>query len=628
MDTIGGLQGFVELKIVNRTTGEIKQHIRQTNTLTRGAIASIFARGMFEKSSCYRCESPMANVNRGNANDVSWKPAQDAYAWYQYLYGNTWQWTHPSAQYSQRDSRGLNNGLAGINHNDGDYSIFSAFAPNTFGVYLLRNEVRVDKYTQVPPYAGDKCAVLSSDIAGYSDGVVMENSGEAELAQQMYGSPAGSFFNPAHLIFARQLIRHEGVFMIKAIVWGAKVDDACCWGVRARIKGFDNAGYSHFYAIEHRIVNNEPQTILWQDGSLYFNNTNLSRDITGYNVTTGQILNEKVSLTSKPSHWMGAFMQGVVIGNSAFSVSASGSSVVVNRYSGWKSGDNTVSATVTISPTRTATAGTALSGVNPVAVHNLATGKLEVFITLTKLAETYEVCRISIDPVTLTYTQTPHFLPYLVTQTLPSVSGTNTALAYKNDSGQTRSSTFVGFLDYTSKTNDIDGIYHLPFSKFIVSGKEVTVNDFPTAWMYGYRVGVRFGIDKASGEVILGSEFIVCGLYSFSSPSYDLSSSAEEYAFYARDENYRTCNHDRVLQWCYTKTAFQNTVLPVQMLPTAGPFRYAETDSNNWASGRNPFSLMTVSRVLCGLNLESSIFKGEDDTLFVTYGWQLKIFDT
>jgi hypothetical protein len=612
MDTIGGLQGFVEIKTVNRTTGKVTQCVRETNTLTLGALASIFATGLFEKASCYRCESPMANVDWWNPSDASWSPPSDTYAKYRYTGSSSTQ--NVATQYTQRDSRGLNNGLAGINHNNGDYSIFSAFAPNTFGVYLLRDDItKFDKYSQVPPYADDKCSKLASNIAGYNDGLVMENSGELESAQIMYGSPAGSFFNPAHLICARQLIRHEGVFMIKSVAWGSKIDDACCWGVRARIKGFDNAGYSHYYAIEHRLVGTakEPQTILWQDSVNYYSAGNSTRDITGYNVTTGTILSEKVSLVSKPSDWMGGFMQGVVIGNYAFSVSSSGSSVTINRYTNWKSGDNN-------SDSVTVNVGSVIGGGYPVAVHNLATGKLEVFITVSKQTETYEVRRIIIDPITLTSTQTTHFLPYLITQSLVSVSGSGT-----------RASTFVGFLDYTSKTSTTDGVYHLPFSKFInSSGKEITVGTFSSAWMYGYRVGVRFNIDKETNAVTTGSEFIVCGLYSFSSPSGNLSSSTSEYAFYSRSENYYTSNHDRVLQWCYTKTALQNNVLPVQMLPTAGPYQYLDSDYNNWAAGRNPFSLVTVSRVLCGLNLGTQIYKGTDDTLYVTYGWQLKVSDT
>jgi hypothetical protein len=626
METIGGLQGFVEIKTVNKITGEVTGYVRQTNTLTLGALASIFARGMFEKASCYRCEVPMADVHLGDKNNNTWNPMNDANGYYKYFYSNAWYWTIFTADYMFRDSRGLNNGLAGIRHNNSDYSIYSAFAPNTFGVYLMNNTIQMDKHTQIPPYAGNKSALLSSAVVGYSDGLVMENSGEAELAQQMYGYAEGSFFNPAHLICARQLIRHSGVFMIRSVAWGAKVNDACCWGVRARIKGFDNAGYSHFYIVEHKFVNNEPQTILWQDSSCYFDGSSSSRNITGYNVTTGKILEEKVSLVSQPSNWMGAFMQGVVIGNNVFSVSGNNSSVTVNRYGNWKLGSNTVSASTSITPI-SVESGSLLSGVYPVAVHNLATGKLEVFVTLKKLAETYEVCRIIIDPINLSYTQTNHYLPYFITQSLPSVSGSSTSGNAKNDGGRTRASTFIGFLDFTSKTNEVDGVYHLPFSKFILDGREITVNDFPSSWMYGYRVGVRFTIDKQTNDVTLGSEFIVCGLYSFSGPA--ISTSESNPMWYSTGNNYYTCNHDRVLQWCYTKTGLQNIVLPVQMLPTAGPYATSDTDSSNiWAAGKNPFSLVAVSRVLCGLNLKSPIFKSEDDTLYMTYGWQLKISDT
>jgi hypothetical protein len=625
METIGGLQGFVDIKTVNKETGEVTQHIREYNTLTLGALASIFARGMFEKPSCYRCEAPMANVHFGDKNNGSWKPEGESYYYYEYSPG---YWTNRDAQYAQRDSRGINNGLAGIGYNDAKCALFSAFAPNSFGVYLLRNLISIDKYTQVPPYAADLCSVLSSDVVGYSQGVVMEESNEAELSQQMYGSSEGSFFNPAHLIHARQLVRHSGVFTIRSIAWGSAVSDACCWGVRARIKGFEEAGYSHFYVIEHRLVDGEPQTILWQDNKSagWYNGSNITRDILGFNITTGKTLNQKIPLASKPSNWMGAFMQGVVIGDSVFSVSQSGTTITVNRYDNWKYSDNVVSATKSITLTASSS-GTVVSGAQAVALHNLATGKLEVFTTVAKLSDNYEVRRIVIEPDTLNTVESSCFLPYLITQTLPSVSGTVTGQNDKNSGGQTRSSTFIGFLDYTSKTETTDGVYHLPFSKFINDAEqEITVNDFPsaTAWMYGYRVGVRFSIDKVTGDVALGSEFIVCGLYSFALQHQDID---DNVAWYARDNNYRTCNHDRVLQWGYTKTVFSNTVLPVQMMPVTGPYTTTYFDQQ-WAIGKNPFSLMVVSRVMCGLNLKSPIFKSEEDSLYVTYGWQLKVSDT
>jgi hypothetical protein len=624
MDTIGGLQGFVEIKTVNKTTGEVTQCVREHNTLTLGVLASIFAKGMFEKPSCYRCEAPMANVHWGDRSHVTWKPENetDGY-WYEYSPAN---WTTLSPYYDLRDSRGINNGLAGISSNDQHYALFSAFAPNSFGVYLMRNLIAVDKHTQVPPYASDKCSLLSSDVACYQQGVTVEESGNTELSQQVYGLSDGSFFNPAHLIHARQLVRHSDTFLIRSIVWGAAVDDACCWGVRARIKGFDEAGYSHFYAIEHKLVSGSPQTVLWQDNKAagWYSNTNITRNLRAFNITTGKI-DQTILLSSKPSNWMGAFMQGVIIGNSAFSVSQSGLTITVNRYDNWKNGTNGSSATNAI--TLTATTGTSVTA-NAVALHNLATGNLELFTTVGKLSDGYDVRRIVIQPSTLNATVSFHVLPYLITQTLPSVSGTNTGVNNTNSGGQTRASTFIGFLDYTSKTETTDGIYHLPFSKFISNGQEITVGDFPStkAWMYGYRVGVRFSIDKTTSEITLGSEFIVCGLYSFTVQHQGIDDSV---AWYASNTNWRTCNHDRVLQWGYTKTMFQDTVLPVQMMPVTGPYRNTSNDMYySWAVGKNPFSLMAVSRVMCGLNLKAPVYKTENDSLYITYGWQLKISET
>jgi hypothetical protein len=620
METVGGLQGFVELKTVNRTTGKVTQYCREYNTLTHGALASIFARGMFEKGSCYQSEMPMPNVHFGDRSNSSWNPENYSELYYRYLNNNGW--TYCGNEYYKRDSRGMNNGLAGISPVDDKYALYSAFAPNTYGVYLMENEIqRFDKYTQVPPYASNKSSALSPDVMAYSQGVYMDETNSTELTQQMYGSSEGSFFNPAHLIHARQLVRHAGSFYARSVSWGADVNDACCWGVRARIKGFDLAGYSHFYAIQHKLVDNSPQTILWQDDRVagWYTNTNVTRDLCAYNITTGKI-DQTIRLTSKPSNWMGVFMQGVVIGDSVFAVSQSGTTITIKRYDNWKSGTNTVSATKTISLTATTT-GTSVSS-NAVAVHNLVTDRLEIFTTLVRRSDEYEVQRISVNPSTLDHTVSSHFLPYLITQSLPSVSGTQAGVNSTNSGGQTRASTFIGFLDYTSKTDTTDGVYHLPFSAFISNGAEIAVGGFTSSWMYGYRTGVRFTINNNDNKVTLGSEFIVCGIYSFTAHSMGID---DNLAWYAADANYRTCNHDKVLQWGYTKTVFDNTVLPVQMLPVAGPYYNSDPKDRYYAIGKNPFSLMSVSRVLCGLNLKTMIYKGEDDSLYVTYGWQLKI---
>jgi hypothetical protein len=638
METIGGVQGFVDIKVVDKKTGEVKQHIKEYNTLTLGALVSIFARGMFEKPYCFHSELPMADAMYDNRADTSWKPYNPPKL---FRYFNGTSWADVSYYPMLRDSRGSNNGLAGIRSSDDKYALYSAFAPNSFGVYFLRNSIAIDKHTQIPPYARDLCSVLSSDVAGYSQGVVLEEIGSVEDAQQMYGSSEGSFFNPAHLIHARQLVRHTGAFNIRSVVWGAAVDDPCCWGVRARIKGFDDAGYSHFYAIEHRKVGEEPQTILWQDDRTagWFNNTNVTRDIRGFNITTGKIEDKIISLTQQPSHWMGAFMQSVVIGNSAFTVSQSGMSITVNRYGSWKDGNNTLSGTLTIplSPIET---GTAVNENRPVALHNLETGYLEIFTTVARLQNRYEIRRVVLNPATFAVEEeTSHLLPYRITQTLPSVAGTQASLEVTNSSDRTRASTFIGFLDYTSRTDTTDGVYHLPISSFFNNnGVEITVGStFPETWMYGYRVGVRFTIHKETGNTMVGSPFIVCGIYSFTvDPVQGLTNTGSPgQHFMARycyedsryGHNYRTCSHDRILQWGYTKTNFQNTVLPVQMMPVTGPL--ATTNASYlYANTKNPFSLMLVSRVMCGLNLNQEAYKSESDSLYVTYGWQLKVSDT
>jgi len=626
MDSFG-IRGFVDVQTVD-ADGNVTQHVRQSNAMTIGALSSIFAHGMFEKPSIFRCEQVMSTVpaNFTLDVDVNGGYAEDPNS------GGTY-----SKQYNFRDGRGLNAYLNGISRQDANMNLFSAWAPNTLGIYLMDKTIDISPQTQVPPYLQNKTNTISDNVVCYSEGVAPVVQSGNEISRTLYAVPERGAFFPQHLIHTACMRRVEGQFQVKSVCWGGASFDPCVFGVRARIKGFDEAGKSHFYAIEHRLVGSQPQTIVWQESRIapYYTGTSVAaRDVTGYNITTGAKTEKFTLPAGTDTRYMGNWMQGVIIGNNAYSITrgtqGATTNLTISRYGSWKQGDNAATQTQILPVTRQASDDSPI--IFPVLVHNLYEGKLEVFYTACTTSTGYEVHHFTLNPLTLLGTEEILDMPYCIGQNIVSTPGTVTT---SSDSNVNRTSavTFTGFLDaYTL-------MYHLPFSAFRhpTNGQTYAVPSWWTeyTWSQYHRIGIRCRIN--SGSITYGEEFYVCTLTAFTiyhieaDQGYDLAWWSYHAGRWYYGHNWGVHNGNRVLQWGYSQTGLGNTAtLPTQFLPLSGEFCLTSTDDNyKYLDGNNGFSLVALSRVVCGVNLPGSgVYKISNDALYVTYGWSIGSCDT
>jgi hypothetical protein len=408
------LKGFVDVTVF-REDGTVKEHQYKENSFTHAALASMFCDFLFrgdswnytnESGSDSEGETYLAHLEKSNT-------------------------TNKTQQVSPRDLV-----LRGTDGCKPTSPVFSHRTPTSLGLYCLstciQNEnnledgvFKYDQWTQVAPYTLPDGVTLSPHVVFYNAGGNAAAFYPADEDDQRFiRSLVDCSFDLSELSFTTALRKSIGVGTLKSIVWGIDCPNTNntadyfwqrMFDVRARIlskTNFNYAGYSPFYATEQRLVDtggtNIPHTILWQDtarpnGNRYGGSG--TRQIFGYDLTVpgandpnGNIGVEVVNTTNW--QYMARFMQGVIIGGDAFGLdydtatgavpsllfTPSGGNIKVKIYkvADWK--NSTTSAELEISFSDggySAILDTGNRGcTKPILVHNLNTGNLEVFLTV------------------------------------------------------------------------------------------------------------------------------------------------------------------------------------------------------------------------------------------------------
>jgi hypothetical protein len=371
-----------------------------------------------------------------------------------------------------------------------------------------------------------------------------------------------------------------------------------------------------------------------------------ARQIKGFNITTSEIEPVTVDLPANTdqrymsgSSASNGFMQGVIIGSSAFGFTRNGAnSFTINKYGKWKEGNNAVTASSTFTVEALESSQTS-TNTYPVLCHNLKTNTLEVFFTTTRLTRAYKVHHLVINPDNLTkQSETVFNSDYLIGQTVVSRGGSSAAQSNDNTS-RTAALTFTGFIDYYTNTYylPILGFYQNEFIAIPSRYQNYIINETNTdaAWTTGHSFGMRLNI--VNNAFAYKEPFYITGL----TVDCPLRHAADDgtvnefcYRSYQRGRwtdhysNNATTIANRILQWGYSKPRIGNfSSNVVQMLPLSG----APNLIYGGAQGSYPhfhvsnsFALVALSKVMCGIDFPSTgIRKNENDIVTIQYGWSV-----
>jgi hypothetical protein len=286
---------------------------------------------------------------------------------------------------------------------------------------------------------------------------------------------------------------------------------------------------------------------------------------------------------------MGDWMQGLIIGDNAYSATKVGNNqVTISKYLNWNTaiGQSPVkeSETITLPYKKEYIYST-----NPILVHNLETGYIEVVLTIAHDQQRFDVAKAIVDPATLEALDVHNYTSSVAVGNLAvSRKGENAAM---NETSGTSSLTSAGFLDWRT------GIYYLPQSGEMANNTPIPVGAVTNASRS--RVGCMVRLNDTTKQLELLDRYLIC--YPISGDGTTNSNNAVAQTVSGQVEN-------KFLEWGYLAEGV------VQFLPFTGLARDSEKI--------HPFTFVNPSRVMCGLDFDSDIVKAPDDVLRITYSWR------
>jgi hypothetical protein len=504
--------------------------------------------------------------------------------------------------------------LGGIDTTDKQVPIYSYRQPETLIGYILDIPAKIKSTTQVPPYVDATLINVSPHVRYFFLGRMIDDDKDLTTAiwanvddqQKMQYDFIRTGFDPQTITYSVRFYATAGTSVIRSFVIGSGYNDPSVFETRTRPSGcpFGEAGRSQFWAIEHRpkwetiiqpdlsetkrLINSE--TILWQDITTRWTSTatTAAHAIPGYNITAGKIeYTPKTDVTLQT--YMGDWMQGVIIGDNAYSAVKEGNNqITITKHLNWNTAIGQTpakeSSTITLPYRKSYTYST-----NPILVHNLETGHLEIILTIAHDQHVFDVARAIVDTTTLE--------PLAVYNYESPVALGNIEVSRKGDTATlnatqgTSALTSTGFLDWRT------GIYYLPQSGEMRDNAAVAVGAIRSgSWS---RVGCMVKLDEENKQLEIVDRYLIC--YPISG---DGSASTN-------NDNAQTIDgqlENKFLEWGY----FAEGV--VQFMPFTGV-------KQNSSDKIHPFTFVNPSRVMCGLDFDADIIKAPEDVLRITYSW-------
>jgi hypothetical protein len=219
----------------------------------------------------------------------------------------------------------------------------------------------------------------------------------------------------------------------------------------------------------------------------------------------------------------------------------------------------------------------------------LETGYIEIIQTIAHDQQTFDVAKTIVDPVTLE--------PLNVYNYESPVAVGNLALSRKGDSSTlsdtsgTSALTSNGFLDW--RTN----IYYLPQSGEMVNLTPLQVGGVTNAFYS--RVGCMCRLNDETHQLELLDRYLIC---------YPISGDGRVDVNSVQGQTINGQVANKFLEWGYWADGV------VQFLPFTG--------ISQGSDKLHPFTFVTPSRVMCGMDFDSDIVKAPDDVLRLTYSWR------
>jgi hypothetical protein len=573
------INGQIEAVVIS-SNGTIKQRIVKDNTMTHGALSSLF------------CDFLFAGLNASTRE-------------------RTYQADQKSAPQLDFVRSRL---LGGADTQDKQVPIYSYRQPETLSGYILDIPANIKVTTQVPPYVDHTLTNLSSHVKYIFFGRMIDDGknltetmwANADDMQKMQYDFIRTWFDPQTVTYSVRFYATASTALVRSFVIGAGYNDTSVFETRTRPDGcpFESAGYSQFWAIEHRpkwqiIVQPDlsetkklidAETILWQDTTPRYSSTSAvtAHAVPGYNITAGKIeYTPKSDITVQT--YMGDWMQGLIIGDMAYSVAKVGENQTkITKYLNWNTAigqEPTKESNVITMPYQKSY----VYSTNPVLVHNLETGYIEIIRAIAHDQQTFDVAKAVVDPVTLEPLNIYNYeSPVAIGNLSLSRKGSNTTMS---DTEGTCALASNGFLDWRT------GIYYLP-----QSGEMQNNTPMQVGTIFGgsrSRVGCMVKLNDDTHKLELLDRYLIC---------YPISGNGETYINNTEAQTVNGQVENKFLEWGYLKEGI------VQFLPFTGVLKDSEKI--------HPFTFINPSRVMCGLDFDSDIIKSSDDVLRLTYSWR------
>jgi hypothetical protein len=574
-----GIKGQIEAVVI-ASDGTIKQRVVKDNTMTHAALSSMF------------CDFLFAGLNASTRE-------------------RTYQADQKSAPQLDFIRSRL---LGGIDTQDKQVPIYSYRQPETLIGYVLDIPANIKSTTQVPPYVDNTLIDLSPHVKYIFLGRMIDDGKDltanmwanADDHQKMQYDFIRTWFDPQTVTYFVRFYATASTALVRSFVIGSGYNDTSVFETRSRPDGcpFDNAGHSQFWTIEHRpqwkiVVQPDlsetkqlidAETILWQDTTPRYLSTSAvaAHAVPGYNITAGKIeYTPKSDITVQT--YMGDWMQGLIIGDNAYSASKIGNNQIkITKYINWNTaiGQSPVTESETITlPYQKGYVYTT----NPILVHNLETGYIEVILAIAHDQQIFDVAKAIVDPTTLEALNVYNYeSPVAVGNLAMSRKGADSTL---NETSGTSALASTGFLDWRT------GIYYLPQSGEMSNNTPIPVGDI--TGVSRSRVGCMVKLNDETHQLELLDRYLIC---------YPISGDGNVYANNASAQTVDGQIENRFLEWGYLAEGV------VQFLPFTGVSQDSEKI--------HPFTFVNPSRVMCGLDFDSDIIKAPDDVLRLTYSWR------
>jgi hypothetical protein len=575
------ISGQIEAVLIS-PDGTIKQRIVKKNTMTHGALSSLF------------CDFLFAGLNASTRE-------------------RTYQADQKNAPQLDFVRSRL---LGGVDTTDKDVPIYSYRQPETLLGYVLDVPANIKSTTQVPPYVDHTLTNLSPHVQYIFFGRMIDDGksltaatwANADDMLKMQYDFIRTWFDPQTVTYSVRFYAAASTAIVRSFVIGVGYNDTTVFETRTRPEGcpFESAGYSQFWAIEHRpkwqiIVQPDlsetrkligAETILWQDTTPRFTSESkveVAHAISGYNITTGKTeYTPKTDITVQT--YMGGWMQGLVIGDMAYSVSKIGENQAkITKYINWNTAIGQTPTTESNVITMPYQKGYVYS-TNPVLVHNLETGYIEIIRAIAHDQQTFDVAKAVVDPVTLE--------PLNVYNYESPVAIGNLALSRKGDTVNLTDTTGTSALASTGFLDWRTGTYYLPQSGEMRNNTPMQVGAVTNGSRS--RVGCMFKLNDETHQLELLDRYLIC---------YPISGNGETYTDNTEAQTVNGQLENKFLEWGYLADGV------VQFMPFTG-IRQGDTGKIH------PFTFVNPSRVMCGLDFDSDIVKAPDDVLRLTYSWR------